>query len=300
MYDQLQKEELGFRKERFKKVYLVLYNMFQFCGFMYILIVMGIRYYRDGVASMPGTYEAVGNAFKFIQLIQYLEVMHPIFGYTKGGAMVPFMQVTGRAFVLFAMIDHEPRMMTKPVVFYLFIIWSVIEIVRYPYYLTQLLKVELGILTWLRYFRWSPVSRSKSIFNVSLFSPSGTQFGSRSTHLESYAKASSSYATSRTLKKQNDCQLPCPTSGISRSTCQLSCIFIWSSWFCREFSSSWRTCRPFEPRSSVESQSSIKLHAFFDLMSQTLKPLTKQLLPKNIDNEIKFILRITELTNSRL
>lgn len=226
MYDQLQKEELGFRKERFKKVYLVLYNMFQFCGFMYILIVMGIRYYRDGVASMPGTYEAVGNAFKFIQLIQYLEVMHPIFGYTKGGAMVPFMQVTGRAFVLFAMIDHEPRMMTKPVVFYLFIIWSVIEIVRYPYYLTQLLKVELGILTWLRYFRWSPVSRSKSIFNVSLFSPSGTQFGSRSTHLESYAKASSSYATSRTLKKRNDCQLPCPTSGISRSTCQLSCIFI--------------------------------------------------------------------------
>jgi very-long-chain (3R)-3-hydroxyacyl-CoA dehydratase len=142
MYDQLQKEELGFRKERFKKVYLMLYNMFQFCGFMYILIVMGIRYYRDGVDSMSGTYEAVGNAFKFIQLIQYLEVMHPIFGYTKGGAMVPFMQVTGRAFV--------PRMMTKPVVFYLFIIWSMIEIVRYPYYLTQLLKVDIGILTWLR------------------------------------------------------------------------------------------------------------------------------------------------------
>jgi very-long-chain (3R)-3-hydroxyacyl-CoA dehydratase len=161
MYDQLQKEELGFRKERFKKVYLLLYNLFQFCGFMYILIVIGIRYYRDGVMSMSGTYEAVGNAFKFIQLIQYLEVMHPIFGYTKGGAMVPFMQVTGRAFVLFAMIDQEPRMMTKPVVFYLFIIWSLIEIVRYPYYLSQLLKVEIGILTWLRYYRWLPVCKSK-------------------------------------------------------------------------------------------------------------------------------------------
>lgn len=157
MYDQLQKEELGFRKEQFKKVYLILYNLFQFVGFCYILIVMGIRWSRDGPASMPGTYEAVGNAFKFVQLLQYLEVMHPIFGYTKGGALVPFMQVTGRAFILFAMIDYEPRMMIKPVVFYLFIVWSLIEIVRYPYYLTQLLKIEISILTWLRYSMWIPL-----------------------------------------------------------------------------------------------------------------------------------------------
>lgn len=157
MFDHLQKEELGFRKEHFKKVYLIMYNLFQFVGFMYILIVIGIRYYRDGTSSMAGTYEAVGNAFKFVQLLQYMEVMHPIFGYTKGGVLVPLMQVSGRAFILFAMIDHEPRMMTKPVVFYLFIIWSVIEIVRYPYYLTQLMKVELSFLTWLRYSLWIPL-----------------------------------------------------------------------------------------------------------------------------------------------
>lgn len=157
MFNQLQKEELGFRKENLKKVYLILYNLFQFVGFMYILIVMGIRWYRDGPASMPGTYEAVGNAYKFVQLIQYLEVMHPLFGYVKGGALFPFMQISGRAFVLFAMIDYEPRMMTKPVVFYLFIIWGIIEIVRYPYYLTQLLKIELSFLTWLRYSLWIPL-----------------------------------------------------------------------------------------------------------------------------------------------
>lgn len=157
MYDQLQKEELGFRKEHFKKVYLIMYNLFQFVGFLYILIVIGIRYYRDGADSMSGTYGAVGNAFKFVQLLQYMEVMHPIFGYTKGGAMVPFMQVSGRAFVLFAMIDYEPRMMTKPVIFYLFIIWATIEIVRYPYYLSQLLKTEISILTWLRYSIWIPL-----------------------------------------------------------------------------------------------------------------------------------------------
>lgn len=157
LHDRLQKEELGFRSESFKKVYLIFYNLFQFIGFMYILVVMGIRYSRDNADSMPGTYEAVGNALKFIQLIQYLEVMHPIFGYTKGGALIPFIQVSGRNFVLFAMLEHEPRMMTKPVVFYLFVMWSLVEVVRYPYYLTQLFKFEIGLLTWLRYTIWIPL-----------------------------------------------------------------------------------------------------------------------------------------------
>lgn len=157
MYDRLQKEELGFRRESFKKVYLILYNLFQFVGFMYILLVIAIRYSRDGVNSMAGTYEAVGNAIKFIQLIQYLEVMHPIFGYTKGNFLVPFLQVTGRNFILFAMLEYEPRMLTKPVVFYLFVVWSLVEVFRYPYYLTQLFKFEIGLLTWIRYTIWIPL-----------------------------------------------------------------------------------------------------------------------------------------------
>lgn len=157
MYDRLQKEELGFRPESFKKVYLILYNLFQFVGFTYVLVVMGIRYSRDGVDSMSGTYEAVGNAFKFIQLLQYLEVMHPIFGYVKGGALVPFLQVSGRNFILFAMLDCEPRMQTKPVVFYLFLVWASVEVFRYPYYITQLFKFNIGILTWMRYSIWIPL-----------------------------------------------------------------------------------------------------------------------------------------------
>ncbi|CAO1411587.1 unnamed protein product [Diamesa tonsa] len=157
VYGQLQKEEFGFKKEQMKKYYLIIYNLCQFIGFLYITIVMALRYSRDGAASMAGTYEAVGNAFKFVQLLQYLEVMHPIFGYTKGSPLVPFMQISGRAFILFAMIECEVRMQTKPVVFYLFCTWASIELVRYPYYLTQLLKKEIYIITWLRYSLWIPL-----------------------------------------------------------------------------------------------------------------------------------------------
>ncbi|KZC08553.1 3-hydroxyacyl-CoA dehydratase 3, partial [Dufourea novaeangliae] len=157
MYDKLYKEEFGYRKEDFKKVYLIIYNLWQFVGFIYILTVMGIMYSRDGPVSMKGTYTAVGNPMKFIQLLQFLEVMHSLFGYTKSSVLISFVQVGGRAFILFAMIEAEPRMQTKPVIFYLFVVWSTVEVVRYPYYIMQLLKIEIAFLTWLRYTIWMPL-----------------------------------------------------------------------------------------------------------------------------------------------
>ncbi|XP_011162071.1 very-long-chain (3R)-3-hydroxyacyl-CoA dehydratase isoform X1 [Solenopsis invicta] len=157
MYDKLHKEEFGYRKEDFKKVYLVIYNLFQFVGFIYVFIVMGIRYSRDGPDFMKETFDTVGNPLKFVQVLQLLEVMHPMFGYTKGSVLVSLWQTGGRAFVLFCMIDAEPRMQTKPVVFYLFVIWSMVEIVRYPYYITQLLNIKIPLLTWLRYTIWIPL-----------------------------------------------------------------------------------------------------------------------------------------------
>ncbi|KAF9803659.1 hypothetical protein SFRURICE_003371 [Spodoptera frugiperda] len=126
MYDRLHKEELGYRREDLKKVYLKLYNLFQFIGYTYVLTVMAIRYAKLDYDSVADTYEHVGPAMKFLQLLQYLEVMHPLFGYTRGGVLVPFLQVSGRAFV-------------------------------YPYYISQLYKKDFYILTWLRYTMWIPL-----------------------------------------------------------------------------------------------------------------------------------------------
>ncbi|KAH8356955.1 very-long-chain (3R)-3-hydroxyacyl-CoA dehydratase 3 [Drosophila serrata] len=156
-YAELQKRELGYIKEKTKKVYMIFYNLAMFVGYLYMVAVMGVLYYRDGTESIGKMYANVGNAFKFVQLLQYLEVMHPLFGYTKGSPVVPFFQVSGRNFILFLMIDMEPRMHAKPVVFYVFVIWSLVELVRYPFYLAQLLGREVGLLTWLRYTIWIPL-----------------------------------------------------------------------------------------------------------------------------------------------
>lgn len=162
--NQVEQEELGYRRENFKKVYMLFYNLVQFTGFLYIVLIMGIQYTKRGPEFIPETYQYVGNAMKFFQLLQFLEVMHPIFGYVRNSPVVPFMQTTGRGFVLFVMIEAEERMQTKPVVFYLFLVWSLIEIVRYPYYFLNLLlnardKLSLYFrwITWLRYTIWIPL-----------------------------------------------------------------------------------------------------------------------------------------------
>ncbi|KAJ3641068.1 hypothetical protein Zmor_027591 [Zophobas morio] len=154
LYEKLQKEEFGYRKEDFKKVYLSLYNLFMYVGFMYVVCVLCVRYLRDGSDSFPGTYAAVGPAMCFLHLIQALEILHPLFGYVKGGMLMPSIQIGGRLFVLVMMLEFEPRLQVMPVVFYLFMTWSAVEIIRYPYYMSQLFKKENGLLTWLRYTAW--------------------------------------------------------------------------------------------------------------------------------------------------
>lgn len=124
--------------EDFKKVYLSLYNLFMYVGFMYIIAVLCIRYIKEGPDCFGGTYSAVGSAMSFLTLLQLLEVLHPIFGYVKGGFFVPLLQIGGRLFVLIVMLEFEPRLQTMPVVFYLFMTWAAIEIIRYVFLLSNL------------------------------------------------------------------------------------------------------------------------------------------------------------------
>lgn len=128
-----------------------------YIGFLYVLVVIGMRFLKDGVDSYEGTYAAVGYIMVTLQLLQFMEVLHPIFGYTKTNIIMAFMQVFGRFMVICILIDPEPRMQTKPVIFYLFFVWSVIEITRYPYYITQIYNRENGLITWLRYTIWIPL-----------------------------------------------------------------------------------------------------------------------------------------------
>ena len=80
--------------------------------------------------SIPTAFHSVGPALKFCQLMQLLEILHPLFGYTKGGLFEAILQVGGRFIILFGLVDAEPRVQAMPVIFYLIVSWSTIELFR--------------------------------------------------------------------------------------------------------------------------------------------------------------------------
>ena len=81
----------------------------------------------------PETNEAhanVGKIFMMLHLMMILEILHPLFGYTSGSVANNAGNVIRKLIVLFVLVDSESRMHQKPVVFYLYMIWSSMEVVR--------------------------------------------------------------------------------------------------------------------------------------------------------------------------
>lgn len=150
-------ERPSFSLESLRKTYLFVYNLWQFLGFTYIFSILitkysklgaGIVYYlfalklliknlifnkslvEHKIEFMPVAYQTVHYPLKFCQLMQTLEIFHPIFGYTKGSVIEPLVQVGGRSVILFCLIEAEERIQDKPVILYLILCWSAIELVR--------------------------------------------------------------------------------------------------------------------------------------------------------------------------
>ena len=57
------------------RCYLFVYNLFMFCGFLYALIVMSLKYSADQEGFPAECWKTVGNIFKFLHLLMYLEVL---------------------------------------------------------------------------------------------------------------------------------------------------------------------------------------------------------------------------------
>ena len=64
LYDDLQKDEYGYKIENMRIVYLFLYNFFQFVGYLYIVGVLSIRYMKNGPGrTLRNIRNDFGNCF---------------------------------------------------------------------------------------------------------------------------------------------------------------------------------------------------------------------------------------------
>ncbi len=70
-----------------------MYNLLMFCGFLYVSSVMGLKYARSGDEFVSEAWRTVGDVVKMLHLLMILEVLHPLFGYTKGSVVEAALQV---------------------------------------------------------------------------------------------------------------------------------------------------------------------------------------------------------------
>ncbi|KAM9854984.1 very-long-chain (3R)-3-hydroxyacyl-CoA dehydratase isoform 1-T1 [Aulostomus maculatus] len=140
-----------------KTGFLFIYNLVQFLGFSWIFVNMTVRLIMFGQDSLYDTFHTMSEVMFFCQILASVEVLNAAFGVVKAGVVPTLIQVVGRNFILFIIFGSLEEMHNKPVVFFVFYLWSTIEIFRYPFYMLGCFNTEWKTLTWLRYTVWIPL-----------------------------------------------------------------------------------------------------------------------------------------------
>ncbi|KAF2973942.1 hypothetical protein EK904_001801 [Melospiza melodia maxima] len=107
--------------------------------------------------SFYDTFHTISDMMYFCQTLALMEIMNSLIGLVKSPLIPSIVQIFGRNFVLFVILGTLEEMQSKPVVFFIFYFWSIIELFRYPYYMLSCIGIEWKPLTWLRYTAWIPL-----------------------------------------------------------------------------------------------------------------------------------------------
>ncbi|KAG9489032.1 very-long-chain (3R)-3-hydroxyacyl-CoA dehydratase 3 [Eleutherodactylus coqui] len=139
-----------------KRGYLFMYNLVQFLGFSWIFVNMTVRLFILGKDSFYDTFHTMSDMMYFCQTLAVLEIINPLIGLVKTGVVPALIQVFGRNVILFIILGQLDEMQSKGAVFFVFYMWSTIEIFRYPFYMLASIDMQWKLLTWIRYTIWIP------------------------------------------------------------------------------------------------------------------------------------------------
>ncbi|ETN66498.1 ptpla domain protein [Anopheles darlingi] len=139
------------------KAYLVLYNLTQLAGWSYIFVKFVTHFFLRG-HGLNGLWREVGSATFFFQMLAPLEVVHAAIGIVPSNVPMTFLQVFGRCMVVAGAIEGTPTGQQSPGLPLALFCWSSTEIVRYAYYVANLLLASVPApLVWLRYTIFIPM-----------------------------------------------------------------------------------------------------------------------------------------------
>lgn len=162
------------------KIYLILYNLAQALGWgclLYRLLPFIQKQVTDTKGFFPARnpkslYEELGFHVELVQTAAMLEILHAILGFVKSSPAVTAKQILryhsyqasmmtlflftlsclfSRLGVVWVPLHFVLKAQTSPGVTLVLFAWSLTETIRYPYYALNLINVNVGLLTWLRY-----------------------------------------------------------------------------------------------------------------------------------------------------
>nr|XP_020838803.1 very-long-chain (3R)-3-hydroxyacyl-CoA dehydratase 3 isoform X1 [Phascolarctos cinereus] len=139
-----------------KRGYLFMYNLVQFLGFSWIFVNMTVRLFILGKDSFYDTFHTMADMMYFCQMLAIVEIINALLRVTRSPVIPTLIQFFGRNIILFVIIGSLEEMQSKAVVFFIFYLWSTIEIFRYPFYMLACIDIEWKLLTWIRYSIWIP------------------------------------------------------------------------------------------------------------------------------------------------
>ncbi|BHF65439.1 Very-long-chain [Sparganum proliferum] len=138
-------------------VYLLIYNIFQWAGYVFVFGTLLSSWWTKGGDVKSEAYALVADRLLIVQLASFLEIVHVVMGWVRSSTLATTLQVLGRNLVFFLILVPHKEVQEDTAVFILFLVWSMIELFRYPYYLLRIFDEEFGLLTYLRYTAWIPL-----------------------------------------------------------------------------------------------------------------------------------------------
>lgn len=129
--------------------YLVIYNILQFVGWT-IVGVLSIAYVLKK-KSYFGVWNVTQIWLKIFQTAALLEVVHAAIRIVPSNPVMALFQISSRVLVVWGITDCVKEAQLSVGVPLLLFTWTVTEMVRYSYYVMNLLSFVPSFLTWCRY-----------------------------------------------------------------------------------------------------------------------------------------------------
>jgi len=137
-------------RELTKRVYLFLFSFAMFLGFAFVFGKNVYGIVTGGKDFLAHAYKSSAQLINALHIFAFLEAIHTYVGLTSGKTLTSITQCAGRA-IICLYLSQNSRAQSSEFVFGLWMAWSLSEIIRYPYYMSAIMKMRMPRLEWLRY-----------------------------------------------------------------------------------------------------------------------------------------------------